>query len=164
MWIYQLSSISIKFYQWEGRVFQRLIWVFFILHRKKQTFRQNIASIAWERTESHQLFQRKAKAHTGFKLNQGLPGTWPRPTETGVGMLDYQYFNVWIDEGKHPVVHSCKLQAQDRGIFLAVSIWLNTKKPADHPIRVVYIRPELPPPPTVDIRFMEKISTALGLL
>jgi len=44
-------------------------------------------------------------------------------------MLDYQYFNVWIDEGKQPVACSRKLQAQDRGIFLAVSIWLNTKKP-----------------------------------
>ena len=64
--------------------------------------------------------QRKAKAHIGFNLNQGLPWNLAltdgkgaeRPFvsifleegETGVmdrGYVDYQRFDAWIDEGKH---------------------------------------------------------------
>jgi len=64
--------------------------------------------------------QRKAKAHVGFNLNQGLPwnlaltdgkgaerpfvSTFLEPGETGVvdrGYVDYQRFDAWIDQGKH---------------------------------------------------------------
>ena len=74
-------------------------------------------SMAWAEYSST---QRKAKAHMGFNLNQGLPwnlaltegkgaerpfvSTFLEEGETGVmdrGYVDYQRFDAWIDEGKH---------------------------------------------------------------
>jgi hypothetical protein len=74
-------------------------------------------SMAWAEYSST---QRKAKAHVGFNLNQGLPwnlaltegkgaerpfvSSFLEAGETGVmdrGYVDYQRFDDWIDEGKH---------------------------------------------------------------
>ncbi len=74
-------------------------------------------SMAWAEYSST---QRKAKAHVGFNLNQGLPwnlaltegkgaerpfvSSFLEEGETGVmdrGYVDYQRFDAWIDEGKH---------------------------------------------------------------
>ena len=74
-------------------------------------------SMAWAEYSST---QRKAKAHMGFNLNQGLPwnlaltegkgaerpfvSSFLEEGETGVvdrGYVDYQGFDAWIDEGQH---------------------------------------------------------------